>query len=105
MCSEQNHFKRKCPNKQPPKPKHHEKRRSALKRRNTQINSIETRESDSSDELFLAIEQMHSFNSKRHTPVMNIQDQYIKFQLDDGSIINILPTMDGNHVKKSRQFS
>lgn len=60
LCGEQNHFERKCPNKQPPKPKHHEKRRGALNRRKSQVHGFENHESDTSDELVLAIEQVHS---------------------------------------------
>ncbi|XP_061196579.1 uncharacterized protein K02A2.6-like [Saccostrea echinata] len=90
LCGEQNHFERKCPNKEPPIAKHHEKRRGTWNRRKSQVHEIETRESDSSDELVLSIEQVHSLSSKRHTAVMNIHDKYVEFQLDNGSTANIL---------------
>lgn len=35
---------------------------------------------------------MHSLSSRRHTAVLNIHDQYVEFQLDNGSTANILPT-------------
>lgn len=52
LCGEQNHFERKCPNKQPPKPKHHEKRRGALNRRKSQVHE---------SRLIKATHQMNSF--------------------------------------------
>ncbi|XP_062574516.1 uncharacterized protein K02A2.6-like [Saccostrea cucullata] len=90
-CGEQNHFERKCPNKEPPRAKHREKRRGTWNRRKSQVHDIKTHESDSSDELVLVIEQVHSLSSKRHTAVMNIQVKYVEFQLDNGSTANILP--------------
>lgn len=84
--------------------KHHEKRRGALNRRKSQVHGIETHESDSSDELVLAIEQVHSLSSKRHTAVMNIQDQYVEFHLDNGSTASILPTLVYVHLTGNKEF-
>lgn len=46
LCGEQNYFERKCPNKKPPKPKHHEQRRGALNHIKPQVHGIETHESE-----------------------------------------------------------
>ncbi|XP_061195310.1 uncharacterized protein K02A2.6-like [Saccostrea echinata] len=104
LCGEQNHFERRCPKKEPPRAKHHEKRRGTWNHRKSQVHEIETRESDSSDELVLSIEQVHSLSSKRHTAVMNIHDKYVEFQLDNGSTANILPAHVYVRLRGDKEF-
>ncbi|XP_061188181.1 uncharacterized protein LOC133196273 [Saccostrea echinata] len=60
LCGEQSHFERKCPNKEPPRAKRHEKRRGTWNRRKSQIHEIETHESDSSDELVLSDKELQN---------------------------------------------
>ena len=88
-CGKRNHFKVKC---EAGKPKSGPNKQRPKQRKNT-LHYVEQPSSEDEEYMFV-MEDLHAVELKRINAIMNILNQTIKFQLDCGSTVNVLPVKE-----------
>jgi hypothetical protein len=88
-CGNSNHFKIKCESGRSTPSVN--KQKSRQKHRRT-VHNIEHSSSD--EEYMFIVEDVNTVGLKRINAVMTVQNKQVKFQLDCGSTVNVLPIKD-----------
>ncbi|CAG2219480.1 unnamed protein product [Mytilus edulis] len=102
-CGKSNHFKIKCESGRTTpsanKPNFRQKNRRT-------VHNIEQSDDEnmSDEEYMFIVEDVNTVGLKRINAIMNVQNKQVKFQLDCGSTVNVLPTKDYKKIFNDKEL-